>query len=98
MERNNSEEFQYPKRSFLYRARQFFFKCKIVLAVIAAVILVSTLFRSSPEKGAMTRKPKPSKGSDWPRPRTVYRKVRRTLKKLTGVSKTKRKVARRKKK
>jgi hypothetical protein len=25
MERNNRDEFHYPKRSFLYRARQFFF-------------------------------------------------------------------------
>jgi hypothetical protein len=45
MERNNREEFQYPKSSFLYRARQFFFGCKIVLTVIAAVVLVFTLMQ-----------------------------------------------------
>jgi hypothetical protein len=45
----------------------------------------------------MTKKPKPDKGSDWPGPRTVYRKLRRTLKKAAG-RKAKRKVTRRKKK
>jgi hypothetical protein len=46
----------------------------------------------------MTKKPKPSKGSDWPGPRTVFRKLRRTAKKLARVGKGKRKVTRGKKK
>jgi hypothetical protein len=46
----------------------------------------------------MTKKPKPDKASDWPGPRTVFRKLGRTLKKLAAGRKSKRKVARRKKK
>jgi|RhiMetdeSRZDD1v2_1073273.scaffolds.fasta_scaffold2362197_2 hypothetical protein len=49
----------------------------------------------------MTKKPKPRNGSDWPGPRTVFRKLRRTAKKAVGrilAIKRKRKVARRKKK
>ena len=44
----------------------------------------------------MTKKPKPDKGSDWPGPRTVYRKLLRTVKKLAAARKAKRKVAKRK--
>jgi len=45
MERENLTEFQYPKRSLLYRARDFFFVWKVFLAIAAAVILVFTLFQ-----------------------------------------------------
>jgi hypothetical protein len=46
----------------------------------------------------MTKKPRPDKGSDWPGPRTVFRKLSRTLKKLAAGRKAKRKAARKKKK
>jgi hypothetical protein len=43
MEQSGRTEFQYPTGSILYKARQFFFRCKIVLTIAAAVILVFTL-------------------------------------------------------
>ena len=44
----------------------------------------------------MTKKPKPRNGSDWPGPRTIFRKLARILKKRAAARKTKRKVAKRK--
>jgi hypothetical protein len=43
MEQSNRTEFQYPANDILYKARQFFFRGKIVLTVTAALILVFTL-------------------------------------------------------
>ena len=43
--------------------------------------------KSSLEGEQMTKKPKPSKGSDWPGPRTVYRKVRRKVRRLKKAAK-----------
>ena len=45
MERENLTEFEYPTDSLLYRARDFFFVWKVVLAIAGAVILVFTLFQ-----------------------------------------------------
>jgi CDP-diglyceride synthetase len=45
MERGNRTEFQYPTADPLYTARDFFFVCKIVLAIAAGVILLFTLFQ-----------------------------------------------------
>src|SRR5262245_42451897 len=45
MKKHNREEFEYPTDSFLYGARDRFFACKIVLAIVAAAILVFTLVR-----------------------------------------------------
>jgi hypothetical protein len=46
LEEDNETEFQYPKNSVLYRARKrWFFRSKIVLTILAAVILVFTLVR-----------------------------------------------------
>jgi len=44
MERENRTEFEYPTGDPLYKARDFFFVWKIVLAIVAGVILLITLF------------------------------------------------------
>ena len=44
MERESLTEFDYPTGNVLYKARDFFFVCKIVLAIVAGVILLVTLF------------------------------------------------------
>jgi hypothetical protein len=45
MEREKRTEFEYPTADPLYKARQFFFVCKVVLAIAAGVILLFTLFQ-----------------------------------------------------
>ena len=45
LEKNNRTEFEYPTNDLLYKARDFFFVCKIVLAIVAGVILLITLFQ-----------------------------------------------------
>jgi hypothetical protein len=45
MERENRTEFEYPTGDPLYKARNFFFVCKIVLAIVTGVILLITLFQ-----------------------------------------------------
>jgi hypothetical protein len=45
MEREKRTEFEWPTGDPFYKARQFFFWCKVVLAIAAAVILLITLFQ-----------------------------------------------------
>src|SRR6266436_1851939 len=45
MERENLTEFEYPTSDPLYKARDFFFVWKTVLAIAAGVILLVTLFQ-----------------------------------------------------
>lgn len=46
LERTNKDEFKYPTDSYLYKMRHILFISKIVLTVLAAAVLVLTLFKN----------------------------------------------------